>query len=271
MPAKFLIKVAKDGQFYFSLLSSEGKKLLASELYKAKASAYNGIASIRKNAGEAVRYDRLVSKNEKCYFTLKAANHEIIGVSDLFETEEQREDALFLVMLEAAGAEESEENPEAKAQSKKAEVLKTLEARKLNKRTMRPISSMTVVIPYGAIVSELKEEDRRLQFTYLGHSHSLFAPWIDYRITDRVSEPDDWGQPLLEARAFIPASFYPYDTTRNTAGIAPSRAALGLPQSAFVLCGFTRPEKIEPRLFERWLDLLHALPAGVLWLGPAST
>ncbi len=110
-----------------------------------------------------------------------------------------------------------------------------------------------------------------LQFTYLGHSHSLFAPWIDYRITDRVSEPDDWGQPLLEARAFIPASFYPYDTTRNTAGIAPSRAALGLPQSAFVLCGFTRPEKIEPRLFERWLDLLHALPAGVLWLGPAST
>lgn len=38
-----------------------------------------------------------------------------------------------------------------------------------------------------------------------------------------------------------------------------------------MLCGFTRVEKIEPRLFERWLELLHALPAAVLWLGPAST
>lgn len=110
-----------------------------------------------------------------------------------------------------------------------------------------------------------------LQFTYLGHSHSLFAPWIDYRITDRVSEPEDWGQPLREARAFMPASFYPYDIARNTPGIAPSRAALGLPESAFVLCGFTRPEKIEPRLFERWMGLLHAMPGAVLWLGPAST
>lgn len=110
-----------------------------------------------------------------------------------------------------------------------------------------------------------------LQFTYLGHSHSLFAPWIDYRITDRASEPADWGHPLLEARAFMPASFYPYDTTRNALGGTPSRAALGLPDEAFVLCGFTRVEKIEPRLFERWLDLLQALPHAVLWLGPASS
>ena len=110
-----------------------------------------------------------------------------------------------------------------------------------------------------------------LQFSYLGHSHSLFAPWIDYRITDRVSEPDDWGQALCEARAFMPASFYPYDTQRKPLGNTPSRAALGLSGSAFVLCSFTRPEKIEPRLFERWLDLLHTLPDAVLWLGPVTT
>lgn len=111
----------------------------------------------------------------------------------------------------------------------------------------------------------------RLQFTYLGHSHSLFAPWVDYRITDRAAEPEDWGYPLLEARAFMPASFYPYDTARHTLGATPSRAALGLPERAFVLCAFTRVEKIEPRLFERWLGLLHLLPEAVLWLGPASS
>jgi uncharacterized protein len=183
MPAKFLIKVAKDGQFHFHLVSGDGRKLLTSELYKAKASAYNGIASIRKNAPDAVRYDRLLSKNEKFYFTLKAANHEIIGVSDLFETEAQREQALFSVMVEAPEALEAEESAafaaaagapggsSARAPKTKAEVLKTLEARKLNKRTMRPLSPAPVVIPYGAIVSELKEDDRRLQFTYLGEPY----------------------------------------------------------------------------------------------------
>jgi predicted O-linked N-acetylglucosamine transferase (SPINDLY family) len=69
----------------------------------------------------------------------------------------------------------------------------------------------------------------------------------------------------------MPASFYPYDTARHAPGATPSRAALGLPERAFVLCGFTRVEKIEPRLFERWLDLLMALPDAVLWLGPASS
>jgi uncharacterized protein len=165
VPAKFVIKVAKDGQFHFSLFSSEGKKLLTSELYKAKASAYNGIASIRRNATDEDRYDRLTAKNGKLYFTLKAANHEIIGMSDFFDTDDQREDAILLVMLAAGSALEEEEAP---PKRDKAEVLKTIEARKLNKRTMRPISSATVVIPYGAIVSQLKEEDRRLQFTYLG-------------------------------------------------------------------------------------------------------
>lgn len=116
----------------------------------------------------------------------------------------------------------------------------------------------------------LSQRAAPLQLSYGGHSHSLFAPWIDYRITDRVCEPDDWGQPLCEARAFLPASFYPYDTARCTPSSTPSRAALDLPESAFVLCCFTRVEKIEPRLFERWLDLLSTLPDAVLWLGPAA-
>ncbi|MBK6658225.1 MAG: hypothetical protein IPG43_08815 [Proteobacteria bacterium] len=49
----------------------------------------------------------------------------------------------------------------------------------------------------------------RLQFAYLGHSHSLFASWLDYRVSDRVSEPDDWGHPCAKRapscrRASIP-------------------------------------------------------------------
>ena len=40
------LKVAKDGQFMFNLKAANGQVILTSELYKTKASAENGIASV---------------------------------------------------------------------------------------------------------------------------------------------------------------------------------------------------------------------------------
>ena len=42
------LKVAKDGQFMFNLKAANGQVILTSELYKTKASAENGIASVQK-------------------------------------------------------------------------------------------------------------------------------------------------------------------------------------------------------------------------------
>ncbi len=50
---KFEIKKAKDGQFYFNLTASNGEIIARSEMYKAKASAENGIRSIKENAPKA--------------------------------------------------------------------------------------------------------------------------------------------------------------------------------------------------------------------------
>jgi uncharacterized protein YegP (UPF0339 family) len=48
MASTFEIKKAKDGQFYFHLKDSNGQIILASEMYKEKGSAENGIASVKK-------------------------------------------------------------------------------------------------------------------------------------------------------------------------------------------------------------------------------
>lgn len=228
MDARFVVKVARDGQFFFSFVSPEGRKILGSEMYKAKASAFNGIASIKRNAPDSKRYDRMVARNGKFYFTLEAGNHEIIGMSDFYETEELREQAIATVMWCAPDAEVFEEQAAAPAPAPappapapapapamgpavsattatpassggtataaapakirtKAEVTKTIEARKLNPRTMRPMpNEEPVVIRFGSILQKVKEEDRRLLFEQLGQLYEADLSRVQgsYRMID---------------------------------------------------------------------------------------
>lgn len=105
MAGKFEVSVAKDGQFYFRLKAGNGQNILASEMYKAKASALNGIESVKKNAVLDERYEKLVSKNEKPYFVLKAGNGEVIGSSEMYESEAARDNGIESVKANAPEAE----------------------------------------------------------------------------------------------------------------------------------------------------------------------
>jgi uncharacterized protein len=60
------LKQAKSGDFHFNLLASNGQIILTSEMYKSRASA-DGIESIKKNAADDARYQRLTSSNGKPY------------------------------------------------------------------------------------------------------------------------------------------------------------------------------------------------------------
>lgn len=91
MSGWYEISQAKDGQYRFVLKAGNGEIILTSELYKAKASAENGIASVQKNSSDDARYERLVAKNDKPYFNLKAANHQVIGTSQFYTSEQSRD------------------------------------------------------------------------------------------------------------------------------------------------------------------------------------
>ncbi len=98
MAGKYVIRKAKNGQFYFRLQASNGQTILASEMYKARGSCNNGIASVQKNSPEEKRYDRRVNKGGKDYFVLKAANHQIIGNSEAYNTKAAMENGIKSVM-----------------------------------------------------------------------------------------------------------------------------------------------------------------------------
>ena len=105
MAGKFEIKKSKDGEFYFHLKAENGQIILASEMYERKASAENGIASVKKNASDDKHYERKTSKNGEFMFNLKALNHEVIGTSQLYTTIESRDHGIESVKIHAPKAE----------------------------------------------------------------------------------------------------------------------------------------------------------------------
>ncbi|SAK40284.1 hypothetical protein AWB80_00198 [Caballeronia pedi] len=104
MTGKFVIDKAKNGEFYFNLHAGNGERILTSEMYKAKGSAENGIESVRKNAPLDERYVRKENKAGQPMFTLKAGNHEVIGVSEGYSSTSARENGIESVKRSAPDA-----------------------------------------------------------------------------------------------------------------------------------------------------------------------
>lgn len=84
---KFVIKTGKDGQFYFNLKAGNGETILSSEGYTTKTSCKKGIASVMKNSADAAKFVKAVAKNGKPYFTLIAVNRQVIGKSEMYESD----------------------------------------------------------------------------------------------------------------------------------------------------------------------------------------
>ncbi|EFE95929.1 MULTISPECIES: YegP family protein [Serratia] len=81
------LKKSSNGQYHFTLKASNGEIILSSEMYASKASAENGIASVQTNSPNEAQYETKVSSSDKPYFVLKAKNHQIIGVSQMYSSD----------------------------------------------------------------------------------------------------------------------------------------------------------------------------------------
>ncbi len=104
MSGQFVISQAKNGKFVFNLKAGNGEVILTSQMYEAKASAQQGIASVKTNAPLDERYERATSTNGKPYFNLKAANGQVIGTSELYSSATAMEGGIASVKKNAPGA-----------------------------------------------------------------------------------------------------------------------------------------------------------------------
>jgi predicted O-linked N-acetylglucosamine transferase (SPINDLY family) len=99
---------------------------------------------------------------------------------------------------------------------------------------------------------------------WLGFPGTMGSPFHHYIIADAAIIPAGSEAQYSETVLRLPC-YQPNDRHRSVAA-PPSRASLNLPQDAIVFCCFNGAQKVTRFVFGRWMDILRAVPAGVLWL-----
>lgn len=95
---KYILKKnANTQQYHFNLHADNGEPMLSSESYTTKQRALDGIQSVRVNSQIDSRYDRRTATNNQPYYVLLAANHQIIGTSELYSSTAARDAAIIVV------------------------------------------------------------------------------------------------------------------------------------------------------------------------------
>jgi predicted O-linked N-acetylglucosamine transferase (SPINDLY family) len=91
----------------------------------------------------------------------------------------------------------------------------------------------------------------------------MAEPFIVYLLADAevAGNPEDFTEALVT----LPGSYLATDD-RQTIADPPTRADCALPEDSFVYACFNTNYKIEPVIFGAWMEILHAVPAAVLWL-----
>lgn len=105
MAGKFELVNTSNGKFKFNLKAGNGQVILTSEVYESKASAENGIESVKKNAGDDDRFERKTASNGSPFFNLKAGNGQVIGSSEMYSSEAARDNGIESVKTNAPDAE----------------------------------------------------------------------------------------------------------------------------------------------------------------------
>ena len=105
----------------------------------------------------------------------------------------------------------------------------------------------------------------RVQLSYFGFIGTSGAAYIDGLVTDRtLAAANDaawYAEPLLH----LPESFLAMGPAAEADEVPTSRAEQGLPEDALVLASFNGAQKLDPALFDHWLEILRDVPAAVLW------
>jgi len=96
--ARFSVFRGLDGKYYFDLRAKNGEIVLRSQAYTRRASALDGTASVLANGPEAAQYQVREAADGQFYFVLTAANHQVIGVSELYVSTSNAERAVAAVV-----------------------------------------------------------------------------------------------------------------------------------------------------------------------------
>jgi len=104
-----------------------------------------------------------------------------------------------------------------------------------------------------------------VQVSYLGFFGSLQADWVEYLVGADTLIPPTAQDQYSETIIRVEPTPFAIDGFGDLADEA-QRSDMGLPDDAVVLCCFHRAGKLNPAVFDRWMQILERAPRAVLWL-----
>ena len=105
-----------------------------------------------------------------------------------------------------------------------------------------------------------------VQVTYLGFPGTTGASFMDYIITDKIVTPLVHEPYYSEKPVYLPHCYQVNNNRQEIADRRWRRTDLGLPEDGFVFSSFNQPVKIDPVMFNCWMNILKRIPHSILWL-----
>jgi protein O-GlcNAc transferase len=105
-----------------------------------------------------------------------------------------------------------------------------------------------------------------VQARYLGLAGTTGADFFDYIITDRIVTPDDHAQYYSENFVYLPHCYQVNSYSQVTMNKDRKKSDFGLSEDSLVFCSFNQGCKIQPVMFNTWMNILRQVPKSVLWL-----
>lgn len=101
----FEIYQDKKEEFRFRLKAKNGQNILASEGYTTKQACMTGIESVKKNSQDDSKFKLKETEKGKWHFNLVAGNGQVVGTSQLYESENGAKNGIESVKKNAPDAE----------------------------------------------------------------------------------------------------------------------------------------------------------------------
>lgn len=117
----------------------------------------------------------------------------------------------------------------------------------------------------GARLETLRWKPAPVQATYLGYIGGLPIPELDYLIADRHVIPPEIADQYRPKPLYLD-DLYQANDSRPPFLPPVSREGEGLPADKFIFCSFSNHYKLTEEMFDVWMEILHRVQHGVLWL-----
>ena len=105
-----------------------------------------------------------------------------------------------------------------------------------------------------------------IQINYLGYPGTLGSKSIDYIVGDKFLIPKESQKYYSEKIIYLPNSYQVRDSSQKISKKIFLKEKLNLPKNSFVFCCFNRHYKINPSIFNIWMNILKKVNGSVLWL-----